>query len=60
MRIDFEDIIRLAGKKNRKRLVISGQMDPAALSAVLKAREKGWVEPIAYGDAFIDMDSEMK
>jgi phosphate butyryltransferase len=60
MRIDFEDIIRLAGKKDRKKLVITGQMDPAALSAVLKAREKGWVEPIACGDAFIDMDSEMK
>ncbi len=57
---DFEKIIRAADQKERKRLVISGQPDPIALNSVLKARERGWVEPILCGRAFTGMASEMK
>ena len=57
---DFEKIIRTADQKERKRLVISGQPDPVALTSVIKARERGWVEPLACGSAFTEMASEME
>jgi len=57
---DFEKIIRAADQRERKRLVMSGQPDPVAMTSVLKARERGWVEPIACGSAFTGMASEMK
>ena len=57
---DFEKIIRAADQKVRKRLFISGQPDPVALTSVLKARERGWVEPVACGSSFTEMASEMK
>ncbi|WP_155306430.1 phosphate acyltransferase [Desulfosarcina widdelii] len=49
-----------ACQKGRKKLYISGQLDPVAVSSVLKARERGWVEPLACGSAFTGMASEIK
>jgi len=61
MSSDFEEIIRAAGQKERgKRVIISGQPDPVALTAVLKARDRGWIEPLVCGRSFTEMASEMK
>jgi len=57
---DFKKIIRTADQNDRKMLVISGQPDPVALTSVLKARERGWVEPLACGSSFTGMASQIK
>ena len=52
MSATFDDILRRADRQNRKRVVISGENDPAALSALGKARDRGWVETVACGQSF--------
>lgn len=59
MYCDLEELIRLDGQKRRKRLVISGRKDPEALAAVLKARDRGWVKPTAYGGSLTELAGEV-
>ncbi len=60
MKLDFEGIMRLADRNEKKRLIISGQEDPHALDAVIKARDRGWVEPVACGRSFSNAGSDME
>ena len=60
MKLDFEGIMRLADQRETMRLVISGQDDPDALAAVLKARDRGWVEPVACGRSLSGAKPDME
>jgi phosphate butyryltransferase len=57
--MDFDSILNLAGQRRRKRLVVSGQNDPDAIAAVIKARDLGWIEPIAAGQSLADLSGGM-
>ena len=59
MRVTTESILRLASLQDKKKVVISGGNDPVALSALLKARDQGWVETIACGQSFSDSAKEI-
>ena len=59
MNLDFEGITDLVDCKKRKRLLISGQADPVAITVVLEARDRGWVEPIYCGNSFTGAIGEM-
>jgi hypothetical protein len=61
MQSRFETIIQAAGNHARGRtLLVSGRHDPAALDAVLRARDEGWVAPLACGRAFSGMTGDME
>jgi len=61
MQPHFDAIIQAAGKQARGRsLLVSGRHDSAAMDAVLRARDLGWVVPIACGGAFSDMSRDME
>jgi phosphate butyryltransferase len=57
--MDFDAILNLAGARRKRRLVISGQDDPDALAAVLRARDLGWVDPVAAGQSLADGSGDM-
>lgn len=59
MRFDFKEIMKFAEQQRRRRLVISGKNDLAAFSAVMKARDQGWVEPFACGQSLNELGNEM-
>lgn len=58
--MDFDFILNRAKQKRRRRLVISGQNDSDAIGAVIKARDLGWLEPIAVGLSFADLSGDME
>lgn len=57
--MDFDSVLKNAEGKRRRRLVISGRHDPDALTAVIKARDLGWVEPVATGKSLIAVSGDM-
>lgn len=57
--MDIDSISHLVGGKRGRRLVISGQKDPDAIAAIIQAKELGWVEPIATGQALADISGGM-
>jgi len=61
MRPCFDAILQAAGRQSRgRKLFVSGLHDAAALEAVARAREEGWVEPVACGRAFRGVSGEME
>ncbi|MGM0426575.1 MAG: phosphate acyltransferase [Thermodesulfobacteriota bacterium] len=61
MHSEFEKIIQAVDPcAQGKQLLISGQSDSAALSAVLEARNRKWIEPIVCGRTFTGMAHHMK
>lgn len=57
--MDFDSILSLSRQQTTKRLVIAGQNDPDAIAAVIKARDLGWVEPIAAGRSLAGLSGDM-
>jgi hypothetical protein len=57
--MDFDSILSLSRQQTTKRLVIAGQNDPDAIAAVIKARDLGWVEPIAGGRSLAGLSGDM-
>ncbi|MDI6761982.1 MAG: phosphate acyltransferase [Thermodesulfobacteriota bacterium] len=60
MDLDFNAVIGFARQGGKKKVVISGQKDLAALASLSEAKREGWVEPLAIGRSFADMDGEME
>jgi phosphate butyryltransferase len=60
MELDFNSVIRFARQGGKRRVVISGQKDLAALASLSQAKREGWVEPLAIGRSFSDMEGEME
>lgn len=57
----FHAILQAAGRQARgRRLFVSGRYDAAALEAVTRAQELGWVVPMACGRAFRGVSGEME
>ena len=49
MHLSLEEIMENAIQQKGKRLAITGKKDPVALAAILAARDRGWIEPVACG-----------
>ncbi len=61
MEAPFHTLIQAAGMQARgRKLFVSGRYDAAALDGVLRARDQGWVTPVACGGAFRDISGEME
>ncbi|MBW1803410.1 MAG: hypothetical protein JRJ85_22100 [Deltaproteobacteria bacterium] len=58
--MNFDSILNLARQQAKRRLVIAGQNDPDAIAAVIKARDLGWVDPIAVGQSLEDLSGDME
>jgi phosphate butyryltransferase len=57
--MEYDFIQDLAAQGRRRRLVVSGQADPHAIRAVMRARDLGWVEPMAAGRSFAGISGHM-
>jgi phosphate butyryltransferase len=57
--MDFDSVLNLAGEQSGRRLIVAGQNDPNAVAAVLKARDRGWVDPVAAGQSLADLSGDM-
>lgn len=55
----FQRLMESALRRERTRVILCGQRDDEAISAVFRAREEGWVEPIGVGDSFLGMGWEV-
>lgn len=60
MELDFNAVIEFARRGGKKKIVISGQKDLGALASISQAKREGWVEPLAIGRSFSDVDGEME
>ncbi len=61
MQPPFDEIIQAAGKQARGReLLVSGRHDVAAMDAVFRARDEGWIVPIACGGEFSEMSRDLE
>ncbi len=57
----FDAVMQAAGKQARgRRLLVSGRYDAVAMDAVIRARDLGWVVPMACGGAFSHMSRDME
>ncbi|MEA3360789.1 MAG: phosphate acyltransferase [Thermodesulfobacteriota bacterium] len=59
MRSRFQEIMEMAGQKEKLSIVISGKRNPEALSAILTARDQGWIDPVAYGGPLSELRDKM-
>jgi phosphate butyryltransferase len=55
----FQEIMEMARQKEKLRVVISGKRDPKALSAIIAARDQGWIDPVAYGGHLSELRDKM-
>jgi len=55
----FQEIMKRAQQQKKKRVVISGKRNPEALSAILAARDQGWIDPVAYGGPLSELRDKM-
>ncbi|RLF61212.1 MAG: hypothetical protein DRN37_01415 [Thermoplasmata archaeon] len=59
MDFSFEEIMGRGGQQKKRRVVISGKRDTNALSAILAARDRGWIDPVACGCSLSGLGKEM-
>jgi len=59
MHASFQRIIENARPKERRRVVISGKRNSAALAAVLTAQDKGWIDPVGCNGASLKLRDKM-
>ena len=55
----FQEIMERARQQEKRRVVISGEGDPEALSAILAARDQGWIDPFACGGPLLEFRDKM-
>ncbi len=55
----FQRLIERARRREKTRVILCGQRDEEAISALSRARGEGWVEPIGVGSSFEGMDWEV-
>jgi len=60
MEFNFDMVARIAREGGKKRVVVSGEKDFAALRCLVEGKREGWIEPLAVGRAFADMTEEME
>lgn len=51
----FEEIIERVSGEKKKRIIISGRKDSAAVASLLAARDRGWIEPVACGESLSEL-----
>ncbi|MGB9628766.1 MAG: phosphate acyltransferase [Thermodesulfobacteriota bacterium] len=59
MEVLFDRLVEAVRSREKKRVIICGEREEEALSAVFRAEKEGWVEPIGVGDSFRGMDWEI-
>lgn len=60
MHLSLEEIMENAIQQKGKRLAITGKKDPVALAAILAARDRGWIEPVACGGPLSELRKELE
>jgi len=55
----FQEIMERARQQEKRRVVISGKRDPEALSAILAARDQGWIDPVPCGGPLSELRDKM-
>lgn len=55
----FQRLMESARRREKKRVILCGQRDEEAISAIFRAREEGLVEPIGVGNSFGGIDWEV-
>ena len=55
----FQEIMERARQQEKRRVVISGKNEPEAISAILTARDRGWIDPVACGSHLSELRDKM-